>query len=198
MSVFVHLCHITNSVEPKKKIEMSSDTSWGAVNLIANSVTFSIPNSQLHTKKNRRKNLKQCMQIEGWIGCWEHEQRRSKMEARADSPAGGGEAVGRRVAVELPGPGGGRDGLGGELAAAAEAGVRRRVADAERDEALALAGAGEQPAHHAPDGDPVLRERRVAPHRHRPADADAIGLAALLLLLLRPCRRLTTETNKKR
>jgi len=55
MSVFVHLCHITNSVEPKKKIEMSSDTSWGAVNLIANSVTFSIPNSQLHTKKTEGK-----------------------------------------------------------------------------------------------------------------------------------------------
>jgi len=137
------------------------------------------------------------MQIEGWIGCWEHEQRRSKMEARADSPAGGGEAVGRRVAVELPGPGGGRDGLGGELAAAAEAGVRRSVADAERDEALALAGGREKLAHHAPDRRLVPRQRRVAPRRRRPADADAIGLAALLLLL-RPCRRLTTETNKKR
>jgi len=41
--------------QKKKKIEMSSDTSWGAVNLIANSVTFSIPNSQLHTKKKQKE-----------------------------------------------------------------------------------------------------------------------------------------------
>lgn len=108
-----------------------------------------------------------------------------------NSPAGGREAEGRRVAVDGAGPCGGGDGLGGELAAAAEAGVHGRVADAERDEAPSLAGGRQQIAHHAPDGRLLLRQRRVAPRRRRPANGH--GLAALLLL---PRRRLADHEKR--
>jgi hypothetical protein len=99
-----------------------------------------------------------------------------------DSPAGGGEAVGRRVGVERARPGRDGDGLGGELPALAEAGVRGRVADAERDEAAALlAGVGEELPHDAPDGRLALRQRRVAPHCGPGNGAMAVSFAALLL-----------------
>jgi len=91
-----------------------------------------------------------------------------------DSPACGGESMGRRVAVECAGPGDVGDGLGGELPSAAEAGVAGRVADAERDEAPAALAAApghrQQLAHHAPDGRlavRMIRQRRVAPHQRR-------------------------------
>lgn len=120
-----------------------------------------------------------------WLGDW-------------DSPAGVGEAEGRRVAVEGAGQGGVGDGLGGELPAAAEARVGGRVADAERDEAPAAAGHGQQVAHHAPDGRlALLRQDRVAPDRRRLA--AAAGLAAALLQLIVPrCLQQVKQINARR
>lgn len=121
-----------------------------------------------------------------WLGDW-------------DSPAGVGEAEGRRVAVEGAGQGGVGDGLGGELPAAAEACVGGRVADAERDEAPAAARHGQQVAHHAPDGRlALLRQDRVAPDRRRRRLAAA-GLAAALLQLIVPrCLQQVKQINARR
>lgn len=114
-----------------------------------------------------------------------------KKQRHGYSPASGREAARRRVAVEHPGPGRVGDGVGRELAAAPEAGVRGRVADAERDEAPPplLAGAGrrrrstEQLPDDAPDRRLLLRrQRRVAPHRRTPKPASAAAVAFLLLL----------------
>jgi hypothetical protein len=120
------------------------------------------------------------------------------MNKHVYSPARSRKSMGGRVAVKLPGPGGAGHRIGGELPAPAEADVHGGVANAEREEALVLAGGREQLAHDAPDGRlPLRRQRRVAPDRRLAHFAAAAASAAPLLPRRRHNLR-SQETRKMR